>query len=314
VRVAPDQSFISCGGGNTTGPVYTFSMDSFKKGSPAVVYETKTKPHVFSNGICFNKQGTLFAVSCTDFLLLHEVAKRQDYPLAFPKTTNCCFTEDGGSVVATEAKVVFRVDDLLTTPVVKWKIARDKHTTAVACAGGFTLIAGGGETAVIDNSSGQIVQTLPIEARESTGITSFLLNNKLCVFICNSHFLTLWVLNAQNQFVQLGRLLDLTYTTDTALKTFVNPSRSAYLVFTAFGVVLKFRFADLVAFADAAQEGKEHLEPPAVVQSLRVPIALEDAHVLPEGDAIMLVSALRVTTYQRGINYVSAVGMNLWNV
>jgi len=134
----------------------------------------------------------------------------------------------------------------------------------------------------VNPTDGTAIQTLPLEPRGCTGVSSFVWDGKQYLLICcdATHQLTLWVW-AAGEFVKLGTLLDLNETTETAIRAYVNPAKTAYLVFTSFGVLLRFRFADLVKYAEDANEGKEPSKP-VPFDSHRLPVLLHDAFVLPK--------------------------------
>jgi len=315
VRVHPNgQTAITCMGGNCKGAIYTYSVASFKAGKPTTVYATSSQPQVFSQGICFNKQGTLFAVCCDGAMLVHEIATRKDKMIGSGQHVNCCFTDDGKSLVVEALKFLYQLEDVMGPAKEKWRVPMDIGVTSINVVGPVMIVGGSGVAVVIDPNDGKTTQTLPLEPRGCTGVTSFVWDTKLYLLICCdvTHQLTMWVWSA-GQFVHLGVLLDLNVTTDLVVRTYVNPAHTAYLVFTSFGVMLRFRFADLVKFAEDANEGKEPTRP-SPADTLRLPTTLHDAFVNPEGDGVLFVNAVRVTTYQRSIQYVSADGMNLWNV
>jgi len=228
---------------------------------------------------------------------------------------NCCFTDDGKSLVIQAAKQLYQLEDVMGAAKEKWRVPLDIGVTSITLAGPTMIVGGSSVGVVIDPNDGKTTQTLPVEPRGCTGVTSFVWDTKLYLLICcnSTHQLTLWVWSA-GQYVQLGVLLDLKVTTDLVVRTYVNPAHTAYFVFTSFGVLLRFRFSDLVKFAEDANEGKADHVPPVPVDTLRLPATLHDAFVTPEGDGILFVGAIRVTTYQRSVQYVKADSMNLWDV
>lgn len=320
IRVHPDgKSFITCLGGNVTGPIYTLSIDSFRLGKPHLIHQTKSRPHVFSNGICWSKQGTLYAVCGTSFVSVHNSSHEEK---TFGSGQNCCFANEEQSLIVFSNKEVHRVDDVMGEQKESWRIPLDLAITSMTRVANNMIVGGSDKAVVVDQANGNVIQTLPLEPRGCTGVTSFEWEGSTYLLIsCDkTRQLTLWKSNEQQQFVQIDVLLDLNATTDVVVRTYIEPGlHPVYFVFTSFGVLLRYKVADLMKFAQSAvqnvgaNDNKSELGRPVPFDILRLPVSIHDAFVTPEGDGVLFVASTLINIYQRSVQFVAADGMNLWN-